>query len=74
LPTIQTKVIKRKPSIADALALHQSGRLSDAERMYRQILRAHPDSFDAQHLLGVVLHQGGNHAEAIRYIDAALTR
>jgi tetratricopeptide (TPR) repeat protein len=69
---MQTEAPNPAPSIADALALHESGRLSDAERIYRKILTTQPDRFDALHLLGVLLHQGGNHAEAIECIDAAL--
>ena len=31
-----------------------------------------PNHFDSLHLLGVIFHQRGNHAEAVRQIDAAL--
>ena len=33
-----------------------------------------PDHFDSLHLLGVILHQRGNHAQAVRQIDVALTK
>jgi tetratricopeptide (TPR) repeat protein len=58
--------------LAEALAIHQAGRLADAERVYRNILAARPDHFDCLHLLGVILHQRGRHLEAIDQIDAAL--
>ena len=57
---------------AEALALHQAGRLEDAERIYHQILAVQPDHFDSRHLLGVIFHQRGNHAEAVLQIDRAL--
>jgi Flp pilus assembly protein TadD len=41
--------------------------------MYRQILKDQPNHFDALHFLGVIHHQRGNHVEAVRHIDAALT-
>jgi protein O-GlcNAc transferase len=59
-------------AFAQALALHQAGRLSDAEKIYRQILAAQPRHFDTLHLLGVIFMQRGNAEAAIRQIDAAL--
>jgi predicted O-linked N-acetylglucosamine transferase (SPINDLY family) len=55
-----------------ALAFHQAGHPSEAEEMYRQILKAEPSHFDALHLLGVIYHQRGDHAEAVCQIEAAL--
>ena len=40
--------------------------------MYRQVLKDQPNHFNALHLLGVIHYQRGDHAEAIRQIDAAL--
>jgi tetratricopeptide (TPR) repeat protein len=59
-------------SLAEALALHQSGRLADAESIYTRILAAQPGHFDCLHLLGVIAHQRGRHVEAVRQIDRAL--
>ena len=56
------------------LALHQAGRLADAERIYNQILATRPDHFDSLHLLGVIFYQRGDHAEAVRRINLALKR
>src|SRR5689334_19715529 len=56
----------------EAMAHHRSGRLVEAEIGYRRILERHPDQFDTLHLLGVVHHQRGKHAEAVAQIDAAL--
>jgi len=57
---------------AQALALHQAGRLAEAEPLYRQVLQAEPRHFDGLHLLGVIHYQKGEYPEAIRRIDAAL--
>ena len=59
---------------AEGLALHQAGRLADAERIYQQILATRPDHFDSLHLLGVIFYQRGDHAEAVRRINLALKR
>jgi tetratricopeptide (TPR) repeat protein len=56
---------------ADGLALHQAGRLADAEKIYNQILAIRPDHFDSLHLLGVIFYQRGDHAEAARRINLA---
>jgi predicted O-linked N-acetylglucosamine transferase (SPINDLY family) len=66
----------RSPDLASAfdraVALHQAGRLPEAEELYRAILNAKPDDFDCLHLLGVIYHQRGDHEQAVRHIDAAL--
>ena len=46
--------------------------MAEAETIYRHILKAQPNHFDSLHLLGVIYHQRGNYAEAIRQIDVAL--
>ena len=40
-----------------AAALHRSGRLIEAEALYREVLAADAQHFDALHLLGVLRHQ-----------------
>jgi tetratricopeptide (TPR) repeat protein len=59
--------------LAQALALHQSAQWAEAERLYRIILADHPKHFDTLHLLGLVHYQRGEHDEAVRQIDLALT-
>lgn len=56
----------------DAVALHQSGRLDEAERVYRQVLRRVPRNDDALHLLGILHHQKGDHGEAERLVAEAI--
>jgi tetratricopeptide (TPR) repeat protein len=56
-----------------ALKQHQAGNLSQAERLYHEILEAQPGHADALHLLGLIAHQAGRHDEAIELIGRALT-
>jgi protein O-GlcNAc transferase len=58
--------------LQSALAHHQAGRLSEAERLYRQALAAQPNHFDPVHLLGVVAYQQGRYREAIELYSRAL--
>ena len=58
--------------IGEAMALHQQGRLSEAERIYAAILRVDPGRADALHLLGLANFQRGRLPEALRLISAAL--
>ena len=57
---------------ARGLAQHRAGRLADAETYYRKVLASLPQHFDSLHLLGVIAHQRGDHATAVRQIDGAL--
>ncbi|HMI97151.1 MAG TPA: tetratricopeptide repeat protein [Micropepsaceae bacterium] len=63
--------------IYDALrhgtALHQAGRLDEAERLYRQVLRTAPDQADALQFLGILMAQKGNPLEAAELIDRAIS-
>ncbi|MBX9846922.1 MAG: tetratricopeptide repeat protein [Xanthobacteraceae bacterium] len=59
-------------TIGQAVALHQQGRLDEAEKLYARALKLQRDNFDALHLLGVLNHQRGKPAEAHRLIAAAL--
>ena len=60
--------------LVQALALHQAGRLAEAEKIYGQILAIDPDQFDARHLLGFIFHQRGDSALAVHHIDLALQK
>jgi len=55
-----------------ALQHHQTGRLADAEALYRQILAVQPNHADALHLLGVIAQQVGRHELAIESIRKAI--
>ena len=56
----------------NAIALHQAGRLAEAEALYRQILAAQPSHADALHLLGVIAHQVGRNDVAVELIEKAM--
>lgn len=57
---------------AQALALHEQGRLAEAERLYAQILSVRPDHFDALQMLGVLKLAKGEPAEALRLVSEAM--
>ncbi|MEX2114013.1 MAG: tetratricopeptide repeat protein [Pirellulales bacterium] len=58
--------------LARAFAHHQRGELAQAEQLYRQVLASQPRHADAWHLLGLVAHQAGRHAEAAQAIEQAV--
>ncbi|HEY0833600.1 MAG TPA: tetratricopeptide repeat protein, partial [Azospirillum sp.] len=58
--------------VGEAVALHQAGRLQEAEVRYHQALREQADHADALHLLGLLYHQAGLHADALEWIGKAL--
>ena len=55
-----------------AVGHHDSGRLSDAESIYQQILQVEPNHPIALHLLGVIAHQLGKNDLAVELITKAL--
>jgi tetratricopeptide (TPR) repeat protein len=58
--------------IEDAVSLHQQGRLDEAEKIYRRVLKSNKNDFNALHLLGMVNHQRGKPGEAYQLITSAL--
>jgi len=66
------------PMIRDKLALavehHQAGRLTAAERLYREILAFDSGHADSLNLLGVMAHQLGHHEAAAGLIGQAIAR
>ncbi len=57
---------------AEAVALHQAGKLPEAEALYRQILRREPRRAEAWHLLGVLAGQCGKLEAALELLDQAV--
>jgi predicted TPR repeat methyltransferase len=51
---------------------HQDGSLKRAERHYRAVLRQQPKNADALHLLGLLAHARGEHAEAEHLLRSAI--
>lgn len=66
------RLLRAPDAVEQALALHQSGRLGEAARIYDALLAADPDNFDALHLCGVLRHQQGRSDEGLRLVAAAL--
>ena len=57
-----------------AIELHRSGRVLDAEQMYRAILLREPENTVALHFLGLLHHQNGDSETAIQMIGEAIER
>jgi predicted O-linked N-acetylglucosamine transferase (SPINDLY family) len=55
-----------------AVALHRSGKLDEAEKLYRSVLAASPGDVDATHLLGVLLCGKRQFDEGLRLIRRAI--
>jgi tetratricopeptide (TPR) repeat protein len=64
--------VTARPTLADAFALHQQGKLAEAETQYRAILADASDHATTHHLLGLVLHQLGRHEAALQSITRAI--
>ena len=58
--------------VSKTVALHQRGRLDEAEALYREALERSPNDADLLHFHGVLLHQRGRSTEAIDSIRRAL--
>lgn len=58
--------------LSEGLDHHRRGRLAEAARAYKRILRLEPRHAHALHLLGLVRHQQGRQAEARELIEQAL--
>ncbi|TRZ94502.1 MAG: tetratricopeptide repeat protein, partial [Rhodocyclaceae bacterium] len=59
-------------ALQKAIAHHKAGQLQDAERLYRAILQEQPDHPDANHNLGILACQLGQHIAGIPYLKSAL--
>jgi tetratricopeptide (TPR) repeat protein len=59
-------------TLQQAVALHQQGRLDEADKLYSRVLKADRNQFDALHLSGMLNHQRGKAGEAFRLVSAAL--
>lgn len=59
-------------ALAQALALHEQGRIAEAEPLYAAILAVRPDHFDALQMMALVKLAKGQPAEALKLISAAM--
>ena len=58
--------------LQEGLRLHQTGRLIEAERLYRSVLQAAPHHLDGLQLLAILLAQRGAPSEAVPLFKRAL--
>ena len=56
----------------EAMAAHQAGRLDEAERLYRRVLKADDRQFPVLMMLGMLCAQRGKLGEAERFLRGAL--
>lgn len=61
-----------KATIDDGIALHTTGKLDAAEKIYRNILAAEPNNPDALHLLGALKNTQRQYREALNLVNTAL--
>src|SRR4051794_35918927 len=54
-----------------AVGHHQAGRLAEAERLYREVLRRNPNDVNATRFLGRLAHQAGHHDAAMQILTRA---
>jgi protein O-GlcNAc transferase len=59
-------------TVGRALALHQGGRLAEAEALYRKVLSVEPRQFECLHFLGLIEAQRENFKEADRLMSRSL--
>ena len=64
--------LKQNQMLQDAIALHQSGRLDEAEKGYKKLLTLLPSHPVLLTNMGIIAHESGKYTEAIRYMDRAL--
>lgn len=60
-------------ALKQAIEYHKLGRLQEAAQLYSVILQTKPNQPEANHQLGLLLCEAGQHANALRYLKAALT-
>jgi tetratricopeptide (TPR) repeat protein len=58
--------------LSTAIKHHRQGELSEAERLYRQILVLQPRHAPSLHMLGTLAHQVGRHEVALQLVHAAI--
>jgi predicted Zn-dependent protease len=69
---VSTEPASINREFAEAMSALQAGKLADAERLCKAVLRAEPKHVETLNLLGVVLGRLGRNAEAIASFDSAL--
>ena len=71
-PAVLGSAARADELMRQAFPLHQSGRVAEAEDLYREILAIAPDHADANYLMGCLARQRGEHDQAVQYVGHAL--
>jgi tetratricopeptide (TPR) repeat protein len=61
-----------RQAMRDALRAQRAGLGDDAAHLYRRVLEADPDNFDAAHMLGLVEYERGNYDAALELLKRAI--
>jgi predicted O-linked N-acetylglucosamine transferase (SPINDLY family) len=67
-----TKTLTISEAIQLGIQYHETGNLSQAESIYRQVLQVNPEHSGALHLLGVIAAQSNHFDKAIELINKAI--
>lgn len=67
-----TRAERTAAELERAVALHESGHLDEAEKLYLDIIDRDPRHAEALHLIGVAQHQRGHQGAALSVIDEAI--
>ena len=70
--TLVAPAAPKPPNLREAIALHQQGKLGQAEAIYRQLLETDSRNAVALHMLGVISYQTGNYQFAVDLIGRAI--
>ena len=71
-PSAPAPAQAKDPRFDQAVALHQSGQLAQAQTLYEDIVRAKPDHADAWHFLGLIGIQSNDPQRAVVRIGKAI--
>jgi predicted TPR repeat methyltransferase len=71
-PAAEEREMSLPEAVEYAAGLHRAGQLDAAERIYREVLKVHPQYADCLHFLGVLRHQRGDSAAAEALIRQAI--
>ena len=71
-PAAATVAAAAAAGLQQALAHHQAGRLDVAEKLYGEVLAAHPDNADALFYMGAAAYQTGRAERAVEFMGRAV--
>ena len=72
VPAYLKPSVDHEQLLQQGLALHQKGQLSEAHKIYEQILKNDPKHFHALQLTATLYSQQKKYAEALHFFDTAL--